>query len=192
VSPKTKRWRFFSRIVFWIFLAVVLLAFCFPKQLVSIRHEPQRADAIVILGGDAAGDRTTQALELLKQGYSDRILLTGEGNLALVTNWFQRAGVSLDRLSIEKDATSTYENAKLSEPWLRQWSATNVILVTSSFHSRRALCVFQRRMPDVKFVSVPSAPAKEQQRAASSRLELLKMAVYWIAYGVPPWTRNSV
>ncbi len=175
----------FALAVFAVLLCLLVL---FPLRFLTIRQTPIPADAIIVLGGDV-GDRTKRALELVKQGYCDRILLTGQGKLALVTNWFNEADVSLDCLHLELEAGSTYENAKFSEPVIRKWGSTNVLLVTSDFHSRRTLSVFQRRMPGINFVSVPSTSSKggEHDVAFAMRFELIKLCGYWVVYKIPPW-----
>ena len=51
---------------------------------------------------------------------------------------------------------TTRENALLSIPLLRSHDDTRVIIVTSWYHSRRALNCFRHYAPDLHFYSRPS------------------------------------
>ena len=68
-----------------------------------------------------------------------------------------------------------------------------VIIVTSWYHSRRALRTFQHYAPDMQFYSRPSYygyPRAQWSRAGISgyiRAEYLKLAGYWVCYGVWPF-----
>jgi uncharacterized SAM-binding protein YcdF (DUF218 family) len=68
-----------------------------------------------------------------------------------------------------------------------------VIIVTSWYHSRRALHTFQHYAPDIQFYSRPSYfgyPRAQWSRAGISgyiRSEYVKLAGYWGCYGVWPF-----
>ena len=68
-----------------------------------------------------------------------------------------------------------------------------VILVTSWYHSRRALHTFQHYAPDIQFYSRPSYygyPRMQWSREGISgyiRAEYVKLAGYWVCYGVCPF-----
>jgi uncharacterized SAM-binding protein YcdF (DUF218 family) len=68
--------------------------------------------------------------------------------------------------------------------------AKRVIIVTSWYHSRRALHTFQHYAPDMQFYSRPSYfgyPRTQWSRGGISgyiRAEYLKLAGYWVCYGV--------
>ncbi|MFL9922567.1 YdcF family protein [Paraburkholderia fungorum] len=58
-------------------------------------------------------------------------------------------GVSAVDLVLEKNSRTTYENAKYVEPLLRGGHYDSVVLVTSSYHMRRATFAFNRLGIDV-------------------------------------------
>jgi len=68
-----------------------------------------------------------------------------------------------------------------------------VILVTSWYHSRRALATFEHYAPEIKFYSRPSyfafARADWPRKGLSKRiyLEYAKLPGYWVRYGVWPF-----
>jgi|ERR1039458_8816107 uncharacterized SAM-binding protein YcdF (DUF218 family) len=68
-----------------------------------------------------------------------------------------------------------------------------VVLVTSWYHSRRALHTFQHYAPDIQFYSRPSYygyPRTQWSREGISgyiRAEYVKLAGYWVCYGVCPF-----
>jgi uncharacterized SAM-binding protein YcdF (DUF218 family) len=70
--------------------------------------------------------------------------------------------------------------------------AHRVIIVTSWFHSRRALACFEHYAPDIQFYSRPSyldySEAKWNQKGISGNLksEYVKLLGYWVCYGVCP------
>jgi uncharacterized SAM-binding protein YcdF (DUF218 family) len=173
-------------------LSVAVYVAC-PVSLVLVADEPRAADAIVVLGGDQ-GERTAKALELFKQGLAPRIVITGESKMEMVTNCFRTAGVPVSILTVETEAANTYQNAEFCKPILKQWNARTALLVTSWFHSRRALVTFQRRMPEVRFVSTPAPRQEGTDRFAKSwaRIELWKLLGYGIVHGVPPWQPHQV
>ena len=76
---------------------------------------------------------------------------------------------------------------------LRQQKPGRVILVTSWYHSRRALESFQHYAPEMKFYSRPSYVAYAradwpgQRFARRVYLEYPKLFGYWIGYGVCPF-----
>jgi uncharacterized SAM-binding protein YcdF (DUF218 family) len=76
---------------------------------------------------------------------------------------------------------------------LRAEKVRRVIIVTSWYHSRRALKCFEHFAPEIKFYSRPSyfAFAREDWTrlgiSKRMRLEFLKLPGYWIRYGVNPF-----
>jgi uncharacterized SAM-binding protein YcdF (DUF218 family) len=92
----------------------------------------------------------------------------------------------------EPAALTTLQNATLSVPLLRAMRVHRVILVTSWFHSRRALACFRHVAPDLQFYSRPSYldyEPKNLNREGYSwhvNYEYAKLVGYWISYGVCP------
>jgi uncharacterized SAM-binding protein YcdF (DUF218 family) len=172
-----------------IFLAVGVGALILSKPLLCVDSgAPQRADAIIVLGGGVF-DRPPQAAELFKAGLAGRIIVTGDGDcdenrLALVAR-----GVPESAIEVECRSRTTWENAKFTEPLLKAAGARKVIIVTSWYHSRRALNTFRTAVPTIEFTSAPSYHSdRPRLRTTVSRIykEYAKIAWYWARWGVPP------
>jgi uncharacterized SAM-binding protein YcdF (DUF218 family) len=128
-----------------------------------VYSEPlQPADLIVVLGGNFFGQRVLQGADLEIRGYAPIALFSGgyyqgrpEGEVAiefLAGQGYPTRGLE----SFSHDAESTIEEATLLRPELARRRVKRVILVTSSFHSRRTAIVFHLFCPGIQFISVPA------------------------------------
>jgi uncharacterized SAM-binding protein YcdF (DUF218 family) len=181
---------------------LALTAFLFPQQVLCLDSGPVKADAMVVLGGGWQ-DRAQQAAKLFKARAAPRILLTGKGDCDLNREDLIRAGVPAAVITLEAKSTTTKENAKFTTPLLRKLAAERgargaegplrVIIVTTWYHSRRALHAFQHYAPDIQFYSCPSYfgyPSGQRSRESISRhirAEYFKLVGYWLCYGICPF-----
>lgn len=182
------------KILLVLFLMLVLAglaAVFFPQKLLTVDSGPMQADVMVVLGGGLA-DRPERAAELFKQGEAPEILVSGKGDCATNEKLLEKDGVPKKAVTIEGGSRTTLENAKFSIPLLRQMGAHRVIIVTSWYHSRRALACFKHFAPDIRFYSRPSYfgyPRADSNRRSISgyvKLEYVKLLGYWVCYGVCP------
>lgn len=118
-----------------------------------------KADAIVVLGGSAVyKERTRKAAELFKQGISDKIILTNDGLEAGWSRTEQRNpyfvelaekellahGVPAQNIEIlHQTVASTKDEAILIGEESRKRGWKSVQIVTSGYHSRRSLWLFE-------------------------------------------------
>jgi uncharacterized SAM-binding protein YcdF (DUF218 family) len=167
-------------------------AFFFPQQVLCVDSGDVQADALVVLGGGSY-ERPARAAELFLSGVAPRIIVSGSGDGELNKRLLVSNGVPPDAIDIEGQSRSTKQNAQFSIPLLRAIGAKRVIIVTSWYHSRRALHAFQHYAPDIQFVSRPSYfgyPRTQWSRTGISgfiRAEYAKLAGYWVCYGVCPF-----
>ena len=172
-----------------VLLAVTAGALVFSKALLCADSgTPQRADAIIVLGGGVF-DRPPRAAELFKAGVASRIIVTGDGDCDENRRALVARGVSVSAIEVECRSRTTWENAKFTEPLLKAAGAKNVIIVTSWYHSRRALSTFRTAIPTIAFTSSPSFHSEGVRlRITVSRIykEYAKIAWYWARWGVPP------
>ena len=130
-----------------------------PKALSVI----ERADAIVVLGGATRGDthfsslgdlnqqadRIVHALQLYRAGKAPLILLSGGADrdsrpeAELMQEHLELMGVSPRVLLRERESRDTRENALYSAILLRGKDVRSILLVTSGFHMRRAVPLFE-------------------------------------------------
>jgi uncharacterized SAM-binding protein YcdF (DUF218 family) len=186
----------------WIFRAaagVVLLtalvavaAYFYPEKFLCVDSGKVSADVIVVLGG-GSHERPLRAAELFKQHAAPRILISGAGDCEINRRLLLQAGVPAGAIQIEDKSQTTRENAEFSIKLLRAEKIHSAILVTSWYHSRRALKTFGHYAPELKFYSRPSyfAFARDDWKKSGinrrMRLEFLKLPGYWIRYGVCPF-----
>ena len=167
-------------------LAVVLLAF--PSFFLRVSHPPRTSHALILLGG-ATGEREPVAAELYRQGISPLVVIAGNGDCLLNARGLAARGVPTNALLIECASRSTRENAVEVSRLLRGRGVTNVTLVTSWYHSRRALATFRRFAPELRVRCVVSEPHQAQRwEFRFVAVEYLKTAVYAVRWGVWPWS----
>ena len=175
-------------------LLLVSVAFCFPKQVLTVDSGWVHADALVVLGGGTQV-RAQRAAELFKLGAAPLIILTGAGDWPRNQQVLEKYGVPATAVLIEKEAKSTFENAKFTVPMLRARAARQVIIVTSWYHSRRALQSFRHFAPEIKFYSSPAYLDDTGQVLSLARLEevgymrreYFKLFGYWMWHGISPF-----
>jgi uncharacterized SAM-binding protein YcdF (DUF218 family) len=167
-----------------------LVAVLFPRPVLTVESGPVSADAMVVLGGGPPV-RPQRAVELFRAGEAPRIIISGIGDdlanqRVLLTNQIPESAILL-----ENKSRTTYENARFSIPLLRQMGAKRVIIVTSWYHSRRALATFRQLAPDLKFYSRPEYLGYDSKESRVIRehmqKEYPKLLGYWIRYGVWPF-----
>jgi uncharacterized SAM-binding protein YcdF (DUF218 family) len=120
--------------------------------------DPQKADAILVLAGETE-HRPALALELLQRGYSARIILDvsqnervfGADGVQLAQAWIhtqpQAAALSVCPITARSTKTESFESAAC----LRRAGVHSVLLVTSDFHTRRALSIYRKEQPEFRF-----------------------------------------
>ena len=124
----------------------------------------EKADAIVVLGGSATyKERTREAAKLFLEGRSQRILITNDNQRGPWSSAEQRnlffyeraleelrnAGVPSQSIEVVmKPVASTYEEAEVIRDYAQQRGLHSIVIVTSVYHSRRALWVFSRVFRD--------------------------------------------
>src|SRR3989344_1977629 len=150
-------------------------------------------DCAVVFGsavrqGSEAGPGITRRVEtavhLLQEGSVQRLFFTGgvgEGNLAseaaVMRNVALRMGVSHDVISLEDDATSTWQNIKFIQPHLTD--CTSIVGISDRYHLARI------RLTAWK-LGVPMAiyPAERQAGVPFEIVAALREAVGILMYAV--------
>lgn len=164
--------------------------------LLVSRQEPRQAEVIVVLGGES-GSRAGKAVELYRRGFAPKVLVTGKNERERIGRRLVAAGIPESAVFFEPAAESTFENASFSLPILKGWQTQTALLVTSWFHSRRAMATFVATDAAIEFISVPTEPIPWQRVISDTKLlrnvllEYLKIVGYWIRYGITPSARNE-
>ena len=129
-------------------------------EALVVSEELERADAIVVLAGSSAYvERTARAAELYKTGRAPVVLLTNDGQLSGWSEESQsnpsfverakgelmRAGVPNERIeALPRRVESTHDEALLIREYARERGLHSLLVVTSGYHSRRALWTFRK------------------------------------------------
>jgi len=170
---------------------LLLLAYLLPQQVLVLDDGFTRADAIVVLGG-GSGERPARAAELFRSNAVPKVLVSGAGDADGNRLLLMHRGVPPSAISLEPDSKTTKENAEFSIPLLRAAGARRVIVVTSWYHSRRALKCFRHYAPDLTFYSCPSYYGFARSNWSHDhlrrriRVEYVKTLGYWVRYGICP------
>ncbi|HEY8549110.1 MAG TPA: ElyC/SanA/YdcF family protein [Vicinamibacterales bacterium] len=161
------------------------------------------ADVIVVLGAGVVGDcvvngnglrRVMLASRLWHAGRAPVMLITGgrpRGRACPVSEVMagvaRRLGVPTDRILLETESHSTYQNAIFSDPILKQRNARRLLVVTDRLHMTRAGGAFARLGYAIERASVPvyeGHPNNVSMLAAGFR-EYAALAYYrwrgWVA-----------
>jgi uncharacterized SAM-binding protein YcdF (DUF218 family) len=175
-----------------------------------IDTRPERADALVVLGGSSAyEERTEYAARLFKEGFAPVVLLTDDG---LRGGWSQeqqrnpffveRAAAALEAAGVPREnvetlapqTSSTYEEARLLREYASARGLKSLLVVTSGYHSRRARWTFERVFggSGVRVTVAAVEPGRETPAPAAwwlgvkgwrvVALEYVKLAYYRLRY----------
>ena len=195
VNRKRKWFLKISLVLVAFFLLLAAAAILFPQWFLCVDGGPVKGDVIVVLGG-GSHERPERAAELFRERVAPRIIVSGLGDCTINRRLLIEAGVPSGAIEMENQSRTTKENAQFTVKLLRKpdsLPAKRVIVVTSWYHSRRALACFRHYAPDIQFYSRPSyfayARADEARKGIANRirLEYFKLPGYWIRYGIRPF-----
>lgn len=142
------------------------LEYRFPRATLSAT-----VDGIIVIGGDfnvelvethgaaaAAPPRMIAATDLARRHPGSRVIFSGgSGRLIagtkeadLAPEIFKALGLAPDRVTYEREARNTYENAVLSREFAKPQAGETWLLVTSAFHMPRAMGSFRQAGWDIR------------------------------------------
>lgn len=137
-----------------VFLAVVvILAMEYAASFLRVNH-PEHADVILVLGGGMDDSRYWRAVDLMKAGYADKIVLDaeasgkkyGKSNADLASDFLERVHAQ-NTTVCPAYADSTYGETEDVARCLAPLKVHSVLIVTSDYHTRRAFAIFKARLP---------------------------------------------
>jgi uncharacterized SAM-binding protein YcdF (DUF218 family)/glycosyltransferase involved in cell wall biosynthesis len=167
---------------------------------------PVAADAIVVFAGGVgesgragggAQERIAQAVALFKGGYAPVLILSSGYVYSFQEAEVMRAlavdqGVPASAILLEQRAINTYQMVKFVEEILREHKWKRVLLVSSPYHMRRALLVWQKQAPDVSVLPTPVPRSQFYEHARGATLEQVRgiLQEYVAIFGY--WRRGWV
>jgi uncharacterized SAM-binding protein YcdF (DUF218 family) len=155
-AARTRRFLCFAILflILWPFLAWG------AAHLLIVNAELERADAIIVLSGSSAYvERTRLAAQLFREERAPEIILTNDNEYGDWSNEHRRnlffverareelqgAGVPAESIEVLPQAvSSTYEEAVLLRDYAAAHGLRSLLVVTSAYHSRRALLTLRR------------------------------------------------
>lgn len=157
------KWLISTAIVLAAFI-ILITVFLQPNSFIGCTTERppvegskcQKADAIVVVSGGDTQARTQMGIDLFSNGWADSLVLsgaaqdtTGPSNAAAMRAQALAAGVPDSAIVIDEEALNTQQNAENTRSIISDNNYTDVILVTSGYHQRRASLEFNKIADDV-------------------------------------------
>lgn len=170
-----------------------VLALVASDEVLAVHDPLAKTDIIVVLGGSGPA-RATRAAELWQEGRAPRILVSGDGDCLSIRNAMIARGVWAGAISVECQSTNTWENAEFSARLLRSMNVRSAALVTSWFHSRRALDCFKFTAKEIAWLSWPAERNMSYSKLVFDHTglqiakEYLKLPLYksWLIFSSDP------
>jgi uncharacterized SAM-binding protein YcdF (DUF218 family) len=160
-----------SIVVFAIGLGVYLqpndFGLCPMDEKPITRDGCKAVDAIVAVSGGDTVARTQHAIMLYKNEWAPTLVFsgaaqdkTGPSNALAMREIAISSGVPAQDILIEEDSANTKQNAENTNRLLASNDIKSVILVTSSYHQRRASLEFHRKLNDS--ITIQNSPTYDK------------------------------
>ena len=170
---------------FLIILLIVALVVCtivFVRGNFLIVNNPEKSDAVIVLGGDSADQRYWRGMELLRAGYARHMFVDattgityGHSFVDLAKDYVAHtAGANAAQVSvcpIVGDSTKIEAQQVNACLQTMQPPPQSVIIATDDYHTRRALSIFRTELPQYRWT------------AAAAKAEFL--------FGLPWWKNRE-
>src|SRR5215831_20902318 len=175
----------------WIALLVLVLlvSFALNAGRILVVDAPQPSDLILVLAGET-DHRPAHALELLRQGLGKRVLIDVPADvkiydtlqLHVAENYVQSLPESASVRICPIVGLSTREETRDVQNCLTPEDGSRILIVTSDFHTRRALSIFRHQLRDKAFsIAASHEPTEFGTRWWSHR--------QWAKTCVGEWTK---
>jgi hypothetical protein len=154
IYPAGKR----RAIILFIFVAGLAVFLAVKAGSFLVIDAPHPSDVIVVLAGET-NYRPHRALDLLARHYGQHVIIDVPTNATI----YEFTQIELGQRYIQDlphpelvsvcpiDGLSTKDESKDVEKCLQREHPKSVLIVTSDFHTRRALEVFRREVPEYRY-----------------------------------------
>jgi len=155
------------RTVLIVLIALALFLFSTSGHFLIV-NRPQHADAIVVLAGET-DRRPALGLQLLQQGYAPRMVLDVPANAKIYDETMLQISQQYVRELPQAQSViicpiyglSTKAESQDVSQCLRTLGIHSILVVTSDYHTRRALSTFRHELPGIQ-ISVAAATDPQQ------------------------------
>jgi len=210
-NPRKRRWNS-RKVIKWLLILTVawsMLAWLGARALI-VSAPLASADAIVVLSGSSAyPERTQKAAELYRDGRAPLVLLTDDHTrggwssaqqrnpffVERATEELIKGGVPAEKINIVPGVASNtrYETSLIKEYALNH-GMHSILVVTSTYHSRRALRSLRQVFAGTEVViglepaTRPLTPSPvfwwlQPEGWRTVGVEVVKLIYYWLKYG---------
>lgn len=154
-TSKLRRWAMVGTIILFVILALFLFRAPLLEKIgtrLIYQSELVPSDAIVVLAGSHTGNRMKEAARIFKKGMGKVMVFGGytyypgmDSHVGM-KQYAIKLGIPEDKIfaDIATGENSTWGEAEFNLRQLERLKAKSFILVTSSFHTRRAHWVYER------------------------------------------------
>ena len=149
-------------------LIIGLSIYLQPNSFIGCSEKPvadtacDQADAVVVVSGGDTAARTAVGIELYQRGWADYLVLSGAAldksgpsNAEAMKRQAEAAGVPTYAILVDEDAANTRQNAENTQSIIEERGFSDVILVTSGYHQRRASLEFNKIADSVTIRNYP-------------------------------------
>jgi uncharacterized SAM-binding protein YcdF (DUF218 family) len=147
-----------KRIVVLILLAILAIVLFRHAGSSLVVNAPEHADLIVVMGGGTDDLRYWNGVRLMNEGWAPHLMLDvfdkgktfGNADIDLARDFLNKTTPGRSTLCPIAQ-NSTYDEARYLERCLRGSNVKSILIVTSEYHTRRALTILQKRLPQYHF-----------------------------------------
>jgi len=147
---------------------ILFLLFAVDAGRLLVINAPEKSDVILVLAGET-DRRPALAVELLSQGFASRVLIDvpaaaqiyGISQVDLAERYVQSLRQRSEITVCPIDGLSTRDESRDAKKCLGKLASSRVLIVTSDFHTRRALSVFRHELRGRSF-SIAASHDHEQ------------------------------
>lgn len=144
--------------MFAVVLTTMLVAFAANAGRLLVVDAPQPSDVILVLAGET-DRRPTRALQLLDQGYGRRVVIDvpaaariyGLTQVELAEKYIRGLPQAASVRICPSEGLSTRDESHDAEKCLAGEEGSRILIVTSEFHTRRALSIFRHEVRGKSF-----------------------------------------
>ncbi len=162
------------------------ILFAFEAVTLKPEKSSRETDAIIVLTGGP--NRISEGLELLAEGKSGYLFVTGVNNgvsSGYIPDMY-KGKTELPDCCIEIDyqADNTMNNAFESKKWIDGKKIQSIRLVTSDYHMARAMLEFRHALPETEIIRNPVTeyPGRNRHLLKSLLIEYNKTLVTWLRH----------
>ncbi len=156
-----KRWAVIFSSVILLVVVLAAIGLVFVGFYLSPQSKLAKADVIIAISGGETAARTQEAVKLYRDGWAPKLIFSGAAfdpnspsNARTMALAAEKEGVPASDIYMDESSIDTRENAANVAVIMKSAGLKSAILVTSPYHQRRALIIFQRALgPDAVIIN---------------------------------------